>query len=220
MTANQLLPPETALSPGDLYMQCFAREKNVLNSALSRIRLYKLLFIERPGLPPADRDEILAMLRSAPDKETLWELIARWLKQENICEPEEILPFSLNHLASKRLRGLSIKDTAYASVVEIWGPYFIRLMGDIEKAGELTHLKKSQLKAKGYNLEVIESTVGKDSPIEAICDWLEGRELFPGKDARTIRNAHSRCFGGAHASTSVFRDFAGFGRPRSFAHKL
>ena len=206
MTANQP-PPETALSLSDLCTQCLAREKNVLKSALTRTRLYKLLFIERPALPHLDSDEILQCCGQLPDKETRWELIARWLKQENICEPEDILPFSLNRLASKRLRRLSIKDTAYASVVEIWGPYFMQLMGELENAGELTHLKESRLIAMGYDREVIESTVGKGSPIAAICDWLEGRELFPGKDARTIRNAHSRCFGGAHASTSVFRDF-------------
>lgn len=213
MTTNQQPPAANALSPGDLYKQCLARETNVLQSDLTRVRLYKLLFIERPGLPPLGYGALLELLRAAQSKEERWELLARWLKQENICEPEDILLFSINHLASKRLLGISMRDTTYASVVEVWGPYFIRLMAEL-KAGELTSVRKGQLVAQGYTLEAIESAAGKDSPIAAICDWLEGREIFRGRNSRvinaeTIRNAHSRIFGPKYYSTSVFHKFLG-----------
>jgi hypothetical protein len=205
MTANQLPPPETALSPRDLYAQCLARENDVLKSALTRIRLYKLLFIERPGLPPLDYRDLLELLRAARNKEERWELIARWLKQENICEPEEILPFSVSHLASKRLLSISMKDTTYASVVEIWGPYYCRLMKELGSVRELDHKLRKRLLDEGYVPEAITSALSHDEAIPAICDWLESRGIFSGQpDAGTIRNAHSRSFGGKYRGTSFF----------------
>jgi hypothetical protein len=59
---NQLKPPPAnAISPGDLYNKCLAREKNVLELELTRADLYKLLFIARPGLPRLDYGDWLAL---------------------------------------------------------------------------------------------------------------------------------------------------------------
>ena len=216
--------------PQSIYDACFDRERNVLKDwQRSHELVYRLCFLERPIFPAStfvpkgagkfnarDRDildraflggrcqVIFSRLKDAANIEQRWEILASWLKQEGVCEPQKILPFSLGQLARKRFAGISRRDALYASLVEIWGPYFTGLMADIPVSG-LTDRVKDRLRKLNYNHEAITFAGVHKDPIPAVCEWLASRDLFPKTvDAQTIRNAHSRTFGGRFRQASFF----------------
>jgi hypothetical protein len=132
--------------------------------------------------------DLVELLRKANDNTTRWLVLARWLKQEGICEPAEFLPFSTESLAKRCLSYISAADIHHASLVETWKRYFEALMRDWKVTGGNT----SKLQDKGYDLQAIISTHEK-SIIPSICDWLENREHKPNYNSRTLQNAYSRC---------------------------
>jgi hypothetical protein len=216
--------------PQTIYRECVARERAVLETWKDlRETVFRLLYLERPIFPPSafappgaegplEREvlkkallsgrcqEVFALLKGTPHIEDRWELLARWLKQEGVLEPSElILPEDAKRLAIRRFHGLSKKDTLYASLVEIWGPYFERLAAEMGEARPLLHQKEKQLKEAGFEEEPITHVAARREIIPAICDWLADREvLTKDADTQTIRNAHTRCFGGTFKHTSFF----------------
>ena len=225
-----------SLEPNKLYAECLAREESVLRTWRGlHETAFRLLFLERSifptstpeaagteGLNVNERDileraflgdrcrAIFSLLKEAPNIDERWELLARWLKQEGALEPKDILPADfIKHLVDWRFRGFSKKDVLYASVVEIWGPYFERLMAEMGKKRPVPHVKEKHLESVGFELESITQAAQHAEIIPAICDWLADRQIFPesvGKpiDTKTIRNAHSRSFGGRFEHTSFF----------------
>jgi hypothetical protein len=218
--------------PQTIYKESLARERAVLETWKDlRETAFQLLFLERPIFPPSDfeppdaegleaheRDTlkkallsarcraVFALLKSTPHIEDRWELLARWLKQEGVLEPSElILPGDTKRLAIRRFHGLSKKDTLYASLVEIWGPYFERLAAEMGEARPLLHQNEKQLKEAGFEEESITHVAARREIIPAICDWLADRQILAKEaDTQTIRNAHTRCFGGTFKYTSFF----------------
>jgi len=216
--------------PRSIYKACRAQEENVLKNwqGLHEV-VYKLGFLDRPIFPASsfvpkgaenlsanDRDildrallgdrsrVVFSLLKGAASADQRLEILASWLKQERICKPEKILTADVRRLARRRFRGVSPKDTLYASLVEIWGPYFNGLMANIPTGG-LTDSGKDRLRNLNYDHDAITFAGTHKDPIPAICEWLASRDLFPKTvDARTIRNAHSRCFGGDFSQTSFF----------------
>ena len=72
--------------------------------------------------------ELLKHLQTTEDVESRWIFIARWLKDEGICEPEEFLPRQVLRHALKRVRSAitSLSPTAihYWRLMSIWMKYF------------------------------------------------------------------------------------------------
>jgi len=218
--------------PKKIYKECLARERAVLEKWKDlRETAYRLLFLERPVFPSLDIEApgaedpypkgritltrillgarcqaVFSLLKSAPDIEERWELLARWLKQEGVLDPSEILPTDdSKRLANRRFHGLSETDTLYASLVEIWGPYFERLAAEIGERRPVPHQKERQLIRSGFEEDPITCVATRRKIIPAICDWLANRQILPKPaDSRTIRNAHTRCFGGRFKRTSFF----------------
>ncbi len=138
--------------------------------------------------------DLLELLKRARDAETRWLILAWWLKQEGVCEPEELLPNGLlRRMANKFFQGVSFMDIRHARLVETWRPYFEPLMDDLRTTEAKIHRFKERLAAKGYDAEAIDFCVGRRKVIPVICNWLAGCGRLPKSvDASTLQNAYSR----------------------------
>ncbi len=85
---------------------------------------------------------LLEELRKQPDRELRWLLVARWLKQEGVCEPDQFLPDETlrnllrkfrEHLRRRRFPA-SPTDLRHAASVKLWLPYFERLLTELRHA--------------------------------------------------------------------------------------
>ena len=215
-TTNPDTRPE-AVSPETIYKKCMARDKNVretnlaavLESFFKQLVFDRALFAADPQLVSAvetDPDsrhskillgvrdgakyrDLLELVKHTPNKEIRWLVLAMWLKTEGVCEPEEFLPFRWRAHARKYFRGLSLADIRYATLVDIWRPYFERLMEDLRALPPNLRRVTEELKKRGYETSAIECARTRRSPIPAICKWLAPSENV---DATTFRNAYSR----------------------------
>jgi len=143
-------------SPKELYESCIDRERNLDRAGFDRILesltievifqpLFDIYSESASAVPNADsRDraideviwrgnkyrDLLELLAKSKGIEARWILLARWLRQEGICEPGEFLPkeMDLKSLTRKLWRGTRRQDFFYVKLVEIWRPYFSRLL--------------------------------------------------------------------------------------------
>jgi hypothetical protein len=206
------------VKPAQLFQQSLRDERQAagLDHAKLKVMLAKLLFFGSPLFqPPPDVDEasimdkeidlkirrqlwqaskyrqILRLLRRWSKQEDRLFLLAWWLSQERVCEPEGILGIGvLRRMANKRFRRLSATDFQHAETVRVWLPYFNRLTNDFrsKSVAELVKL--------GYNEAAAQAAAGKRSVIEAACAWLADRPgLINNVDVPTLRNAYSRVYG-------------------------
>jgi hypothetical protein len=207
---------DEALKVRELFEDCLAEERSLRIPDLSPVkkRIFDKIIFEPPlfvtnpdaemvdGSHAPSREErilhhldlgskhrdLLELLRKANDNPTRWLVLAWWLNKEGICEPAAFLPFSTMPLAKKCLSHISAADIHYASLVDIWRPYFEALMRDWKAFGG----NKSKLKDKGYDSQAIISIHAK-SVVRSICEWLEIREHKPKYNSGTLQNAYSRC---------------------------
>lgn len=138
---------------------------------------------------------LLEHLRKQKDRELQWLLVARWLKQEQVCEPRQFLPpDTLRHLVKRFQRKMraSEQDMFYNKLIENWLPYFKRLQEDLEKRKDLSR-KREEVTKLGYDADTVTWATRKRSLIEAVCGWL-ARQKNTGS-ARTLRNAYTRIHG-------------------------
>jgi len=132
--------------------------------------------------------DLLELLRVSNTRETRLFVFAWWLKQENVCEPEDILGREeIQRLTRKRLGFLSKSEFEHADRVRVWLPYFERLLKDLKTTS------RAQLVRSGYEGTAVEASCGKRSAVEAVCSWLSERS--PICDALTLRNAFSKIYG-------------------------
>ena len=120
-------------------------------------------------------------------------LIARWLKQEGICEPGEIMPQAMLRRALtsfQRKERISNKDWYKWCLVRIWIPYFTRLFEDLSRAPKSNRGPDELLRDMGYEPAAIAASKNKHSLIAAITSWLETPEKR--HNARSLENAYSR----------------------------
>lgn len=143
-------------------------------------------------------NKLLKVLKKQPAKELRLLLIARWLKQEGICEPGDILsPEILRGLIRRFRSGLgpkhplrSVEGFRHAARVKLWLPYFQRLVADMSGIhAKYAADRTLRMEKLGYEREPIKCSLKVRSPIRATCKWLEGRRCG---DARTLYNAYSR----------------------------
>jgi len=215
-------PGLSALSPQMLYDRCMARERELKGRDWNKVRegfAKELIFgpIFHPdaqsdqetgesdprlvkigrvlGLGTKYRD-LLELLRKANDRESRWILVARWLRQEGVCEPEAFLPskrYGIRYLTKKLWKGIRRKDLVRVIRVEIWLPYFQKLLKDRDSlAARGIHRIQEEMKKLGYEQSAVEAAGRKTSPLEAIYDWLEVRGL---DSAASTRNAYSSACG-------------------------
>jgi hypothetical protein len=118
--------------------------------------------------------------------------VARWLKQENVCQPHELLPASVLERLLREFRKrerLSARDVLYWNLMTIWLPYFeqLRLLG---RGLPKTHRgNREALLKHGFELGAIDAWLTSRSAKAATTSWLAIRK---GINARTLENAYSR----------------------------
>jgi hypothetical protein len=204
-----------AKTPDRLYEECTAAERKAVKIDLDPIKILfaKSLFFGQALFDPApvmtadpvknkEADlkirtllwqggkyrDILEVLRHCANRQKRLFVIARWLKQENVCEPEDIIgPEHFRKLARKNFDFLSESGFEHANRVCVWLPYFKRLLEDLK------HRTNAQLVRLGYDRSAVEDARGKRSAVAAACSWLASGE--GSADALTLRNAYSRLCG-------------------------
>ncbi len=136
--------------------------------------------------------KLLELLRETKDAELRWLLLARWLKQEKICEPEEFLSTLILDRLTRRYftsRRISASDLSYWALVTGWKPYFARLQSDLQKARREGRDPQPALEEMGYDSAAIKYTVAKKTMVSAIMHWISERRHLR---LETLRNAYSR----------------------------
>jgi hypothetical protein len=101
--------------------------------------------------------KILELLRETKDMDSRLLLIARWLKQEQICEPEDLLPKEILDRLVQAFLKANVSwwaDYSYGLAIAAWKPYFERLLFDLQKGREGKEVK-NDLKEKGYHLDAV-----------------------------------------------------------------
>lgn len=199
----------------ELYCQCLAAEQNSTKQDLGKLKLIfaRGYLFGRPLFePPPTIDEcsainkeidlkirwqlwearkyrdILEVLRTQTKLEGRLFLLAWWLRQEKVCEPEDIIGIEvLRRLAKKLFRWLSTSDFHHAETVRAWIPYFDRLIRESRMVKDSSKLVK-----QGYDEKTVWAVFKKRSPISSACEWLAPRL---GVDSATLANAYSRIYG-------------------------
>jgi hypothetical protein len=215
--ATPLRSAGTGLGIPELYRRCLAGEQNSRKQDMDKLKLIlaKGLFLGRPFFePPPTVDEssaisketdlkirrqlweagkyrdILDLVRTQTKREGRLFLLAWWLSQEKVCEPEDIVGIEvLRRLAKKTFPFYSPSDFDHVCRVSECLPYFEKLLADFA-----THKGAfSELVKLGYDEAAIRTARKKRSAIPAACEWLAERD--PNVDALTLQNAYSRFYG-------------------------
>jgi hypothetical protein len=130
---------------------------------------------------------LLLLLRACRTREERLFILATWLHLEGICQPEDLLGEDFSQYRRKAPRGsrgrLSFTDLRQAFIVNIWEPYFERLL-----LAQRNGLDPRQL---GFDQRAIQSAFRKRSAVAAACEYVC---LRLGIDAPALANAYSRVF--------------------------
>jgi hypothetical protein len=205
------------VKPAQLYQQCLRAERHAaeLDHAKLKLMLAKLFFFGQPLFesPPvvgkasvvdkvmdlrirrqlwqaSKYRQILRLLRKCSKPEDRLFLLAWWLSQERVCEPEDILGIgALRIMAKKKFSGLSATDFRYADTVRVWLPYFSSLINNVGSKSV------TELVTLGNDEAAAQAAARKRSAIEAACSWLADRPGSVHVDVPTLRNAYSRVYG-------------------------
>jgi hypothetical protein len=135
--------------------------------------------------------DLLEVLREFNDRKNRWIILARWLREEGVCEPEMFLPkeVKLKSLLRKVWKGSRRKDLLYVVQVESWLPYFRRLLDERNKLNERNiHRITEELEKLGFELSAIEVANEEKSALQATSSWLSSQGLV---SMETFRNAYS-----------------------------
>ena len=138
--------------------------------------------------------DLVQPLKQYRGQKQRWILLARWLQQEEICEPRDFLPPQVyEELTREKRASLGISVAAYQHYfkVEAWRPYFERLLADLRENRHAKGNAKRILLKAGYDERAIGAAQNKRSVIVAVCDWLASSSDPDAPDAPTLRNAHS-----------------------------
>jgi hypothetical protein len=142
--------------------------------------------------------EIVKHLKKLQGKDTdlCQLLIARWLKQEKVCEPRQFLSGDVRRRLIKKFhkrRRISPNDLRFGAMVHTWVPYFERIKDALQAGKHLERVREEVLKL-GYEPKAIGWVSKTRSTVQAVCGWLAERRNC---EARTLRNIYSRQYGKA-----------------------
>jgi hypothetical protein len=147
--------------------------------------------------------KILQLVKKQPDVELRWLLIARWLKQEGVCELAQILPKAVLQNLIQRYRlhlRMSPTDLYHRALIRNWLTYFGRIRTELRARARLRRAPQ-EVEQLGYVSAAVKLVAkGRSTDIGAICQWLYGRRKG---DARILRNSYSRLH--AHSKESALR---------------
>jgi hypothetical protein len=136
--------------------------------------------------------KILQLLKEQTDPEIRWFLVAKWLKQEGVCEPRQFLPGEVRQRLIKRYQRqmqMSPTDLFHRALIRNWRIYFERIRSELEKTKSVSR-KKEEVHNLGFEMKAIRLIAKKkSSDINAICQWLYSRGVG---DPRKLRNSYSR----------------------------
>jgi hypothetical protein len=137
--------------------------------------------------------KLLRLLRREKDAEMRLLLLARWLKQEGVCEPEKFLPKPIiDRLVQRFFRSRRISPTAlsYWAVITGWKAYFVRLQAAVRNVRSEDQDRESVLQKQGFTLETINYAIAhKNSVLSAVMHWIGERRHI---ELATLRNAYSK----------------------------
>jgi hypothetical protein len=163
-----------------------------------------------PNMIPSHKllcSRVSKYVKDLENVELRWLFLARWLRDEYICEPVDILPTKvLDHLTNefKKKNEISETDVYYTELIDNWLPYFELLLEDLSRFPGTKNLGLTRwLIEKGHKISEVECAIGfkrnRRSALSVACEWLVRRDDIPdikkGADAATLRNAHSRVHG-------------------------
>jgi len=162
-----------------------------------------------PNMVPSPkllRSQVSKCLKSVEKVELRWLLLARWLRDEGVCEPTDLLPKKvLDHLVTqfKKKNAISATDVYYSRLIDNWLPYFERLLTDLGKTPE--KLPRKWLKEQGHDPSAIDCVFGvggrkRSGVLFVACEWLTKKredisDIKKDTDARTLLNAYIRMHG-------------------------
>jgi len=146
---------------------------------------------------------LLSSLRQARarDQDVVWLLLAKWLKQEKLFTPEEILPVGVLKRLTKnvrdRYRHLRPSQLLYANLVEVWLPYFEALFNEYRRSNNSRKKDTpAALQESGFDSHAVGIVTSIDrrrrEPTSAAVEWASRRLDV---DASAVSNAHSLVFG-------------------------
>jgi len=136
--------------------------------------------------------KILELLREEKEKDLRWLFLARWLKQEGVCQPEKFLPEEVLKRLVRRYRKskkMSTSDLSYWAVITGWKPYFVRLQSDLQKLPVGGTDPQTTLEKMGYHPKAIKFAMTKKSTVSAIMYRISEQRHI---QLQTLRNAYSR----------------------------
>lgn len=183
------------LRPTELFERCKSNQHNWTTVNLQKVKLFlaEEYLLGTVNLPPAPKEmdkyeHLLNILREAANKDVRLVLLAKWLKEENICTPEDILAAdTFKKVAKKYFAAISSTDFRHADTVRAWIPYFDCLLAELR----VLH-STSKLVEKGYAESAVTAAWGKRSSVSAACEWLSDRIHV---DAGRLANAYSYLYG-------------------------
>jgi hypothetical protein len=228
MTPEHRLPSTARVK--QLWDRCLAWEKLALDedAHTSKERLnqnlaFGPLLLSNPDLeteidpadPPdvkAEKNEyaaemyrqLLKFLRTASEDNQKWRVLAMWLKQEQIWEPDAFLPKAIFRRLMKetlsplgRVASFRPAELLYAQVVEAWVPYFDLLVASYRIARrERLSTAIERLRTHGFDSDAVEAVKNQGRPQPSANEaayWFVAPRLIVGVD--TVRVAHSRIYG-------------------------
>jgi len=136
--------------------------------------------------------KILQLLKEQTDPEIRWFLVAKWLKQEGVCEPRQFLPEEVRRSLIKRYSQqlpISPTDLFHRALIRNWRIYFERIRAELKKTKSVSRVKE-EVQKLGFEMKAIKLIAKKrSSDINAICQWLDSGGVG---DPRKLRNSYSR----------------------------
>jgi hypothetical protein len=195
-------PRSHEISPAELFAQLRQRQDQMKEAAFeamrteaARIRFFgKALFAAdttRASKKVRDllSDErhkyqfLLLLLKKHTDPDKRRFILAKWLYQEGVCQPEELLGKRFVRYRNAALPGFPLTAVRQAFIVDIWTLYFERLLRDRRQGLDLRRL--------GFEEKAVEAAAGKQRAVSAACQWLAPRfSITPA----ALANAHSRVY--------------------------
>jgi hypothetical protein len=134
--------------------------------------------------------ELLRRLKGTRDRHARLFLIAWWLTEEDVADPEDVIGFEeIQKRANRMFRALSPSDFKNADRVRAWLPYFERLLRDGYQKSD------RDLRKQGYEETAVKVASKKRSPVAAACEWLAKSRPSLNITGPTLANAYSRLYG-------------------------
>jgi hypothetical protein len=135
---------------------------------------------------------LLKLLRDETKSDLRLLLLARWLQDEDICKPKELLPKDVLDRAARLYRQsmrISVSDDLYLSLVKTWEPYFILLRSDLKKIKSKGNDAKGVLEKAGFDPIAVNLILERKNIRSVIVLWVSARTHT---SPHVIQNALSR----------------------------